>query len=93
MIRKYLIFGKQVFLSSAPREVHADEEVQPNIELRMPIEVFWQCEEIIKNTEYMQSTNEDLNRVKDSYKLLLKVVTPYAVLEKDRIWLLEQNDS
>lgn len=90
MIRKYLIFGKQVFLSSARRELQSDEDVPAPIEIRMPIEVFWDCEEIIRNAEYMQSTGEDPNRIKDTYTSLLKLVTPYAVLEKDRIWLLEQ---
>ena len=91
MIRKYLIFGKQVFLSSTRRELQLEQEVHSPIEIKMPVEVLWKCNEILKDAEYLQSVNEDQNKIKDRYKVLLKLVTPYAVLEKDRIWLLEQD--
>ncbi|MCX6125630.1 MAG: hypothetical protein NTV34_12925 [Proteobacteria bacterium] len=90
MIRKYIIFGKQVFLSSARREVQTEEETQEPIELRMPIDILWKCEVIIREAEFLQSMAEDPNKIKDTYKSLLKLVTPYAVFEKDRTWLLEQ---
>ncbi len=89
MIRKYLIFGKQVFISSAKFEIQTDEAVPSPIELRLPIEIFWESEKLVKKAEFLQSMNEDANRIKDAYKELLVLVTPYAVLEKDRLWLLE----
>ena len=90
MIRKFLIFGKQVFLSSTQREVPMEEDTQPPIELKMPVEILWKGQDIIREAEFMLSNNEDQIRVKDTYMRLLKLVTPYAVFEKDRIWLHEQ---
>ena len=91
MIRKYLIFSKQVFLSSVAREIPAGDEAMTPIELRLPVEVLWKGQEILKEAEYLLSINEDQVRVKDMYKRLLKLMMPYAVLEKDRLWLLEQS--
>ena len=72
------------------REVPIDEDTQPPIELRMPLDILWKGQEIIKEAEFMLSNNDDQVRIKDTYKRLLKLVTPYAVLEKDRTWLHEQ---
>jgi hypothetical protein len=93
VIRKYIIFGKQVFLSSSPREIQVGEDLASPIELKMPVEVLWDAEEIIKQAEYMLAISEDQAKVKDTYKELLRILTPYAVMEKDRLWLLEQISS
>lgn len=90
MIRKYLIFGKQVYLSSIRREIPSEEELPSGIEVRVPLDVLWKGQDILKHAEYLQSIGEEQSRILDTYKTLLKLMAPYAVLEKDRLWLYEQ---
>ncbi len=90
MIRKYIIFGKQVYLSSMRREIPSEEELPTAIEVRIPLEVLWKGQEIMKQAEYLLSIGEEQSRILDTYKGLLKLLSPYAVLEKDRLWLYEQ---
>lgn len=90
MIRKYLIFGKQVYLSSIRREVPSEEEVPGGIEVRIPLDILWKAQEILKQAEYLQSIGEEQSRILDTYKTLLTLMAPYAVLEKDRMWIYEQ---
>ncbi|MCX6117246.1 MAG: hypothetical protein NT027_06875 [Proteobacteria bacterium] len=80
-------------MSSAPREIQTGEDVPQPIELKLPLEVLWQAEEVIRSAEYMLSSSEDQSRIKDTYKKLLQILTPYAVSEKDRTWLFEQGNS
>lgn len=54
------------------------------IEIKLPVEIFWQAEEIIKLAEYQLSTGEDPQTVKDTYNKLLKLLAPHCISEKDR---------
>lgn len=60
------------------------------IEVRIPLDVLWQGQEILKRAEYLQSIGEEQSKVLETYQSLLKLMAPYAVLEKDRLWIYEQ---
>lgn len=84
MIKKYLIYGKQIFLSS---KRHDEGESRKVIELSMPLQIFWDVEKLLKEAEYMISTNEDQVVLNSKYFQILKTVLPCVVYEKDRVWL------
>ena len=90
MIRKYLIIGKQITLSSTRFEVNRDDGVPPPIEIRMPVEVLWQAQEILKKAEHQAASGEDVQSVKDTYSKLISLLIPYTSSEKDRTWLQDK---
>ncbi len=90
MIRKYLIIGKQLVLSSTRFDIAREDGVPPPIEVRLPVEILWQAQAILKKAELQLASGEDLHSIKDTYEKLLKILVPYCSLEKDRVWLYEQ---
>jgi hypothetical protein len=90
MIRKFLIIGKQLILSSTRFEIAREDGVPPPIEVKLPVEVLWEAQEILKKAEHQLSNGEDTATVKDTYEKLIKLLLPHCVLEKDRVWLYEQ---
>ncbi len=90
MIRKYLIFGKQLVLSSTRFELPREDGVPGPIEVKLPVEELWKAQDILKNVDLLQATGEDPHTIKDSYQELLKLLIPYCVSEKDRSWIYEQ---
>jgi hypothetical protein len=90
LIRKYLIIGKQVILTSTRFDIAREDGVPGPIEVKLPIEVLWQAQDILKSAELQLSSGEDTHTVKDTYEKLLKMLIPYCSLEKDRVWLYEQ---
>ena len=84
VIRKYLILGKQIQLSSTMHVVEGDEGNTHPIEVKLPVETYWKAEEMIKQAEYQLSAGEDSQTVKDTYMKLLKLLAPHCTTEKDR---------
>ncbi len=85
MIKKYLIVGKQVYLQTKKPESAGEQTT--TIELLLPVEQFWQIEERLRITHYMQASAEPHGEVVGSLRDLFKLCAPYAVAEKDRTWL------
>jgi hypothetical protein len=90
LIRKYLIIGKQVVLTSTRFDLAREEGVPPPIEVKIPVEILWQAQEVLKSAELQLASGEDSHTVKDTYEKLLRMLIPYCSLEKDRVWLYEQ---
>jgi hypothetical protein len=90
VIRKFLIIGKQITLSSTRFEVSRDDGVPPPIEIKMPVEVLWQAQDILKKAEHQSASGEDLQSVKDTYSDLIRLLIPHTTSEKDRAWLIDQ---
>jgi hypothetical protein len=90
MIKKYLIIGKQVSLSSTKFEVPRDGDAPGPIELKAPIEVFWRAQEILKEAELQLSSGQGPQVVKDTYDRLYKLLAPHCTIEKDRLWVYQQ---
>jgi len=90
LIRKYLIIGKQIALSSTRHEVSREDGVPHPMEVKIPVEILWQAQDIIKSAEFQQASGEDAQTVKNTYKTLIKLLAPHCTSEKDRQWLYEQ---
>lgn len=85
MIRKYLVIGRQIQMSSKRNE--RKEENLRELEVLMPIETYWKIEKILKDTDYMIASGEDNVAIQDTYKRIFRLIVAYAVTEKDRAWL------
>lgn len=88
MIRKFLICGKQVFLSS--KKLEGQGERVPTCELMLPIELYWQLEDQLKKIDYLLTANEDAVVINDLYMRVYTKAVKYAVQEKDRTFLYEK---
>lgn len=84
MIRKFLICGKQPFLAS--RQIEA--ATGPVVEIFVPVQIFWQIQELIKKIEYMISASEDPVVINELQTRVYAKLARYAVHEKDRIMLI-----
>lgn len=83
MIRKYLVVGKQIFMTSKKLE---DQSAKiPTVELLLPINLYWELEALMKRIDYLQSAGEDPVLINDHYQQLYRKVVKYVVSEKDRI--------
>ncbi len=90
MIKKYLIIGKQITLSSTKFELPREGDAPGPIEVKAPIEVFWQAQEILKEVEILTSAGEGPQMIKDAQTKLLKLLAPHCTAEKDRTWVYQQ---
>ena len=89
MIKKFLqIAGNEVFLLGQKKEMPGREIVA--IEVDLPPDVFWKMQEILKEALYTQTNAQDALKAADLYKKVMKQAMPYAIAEKDRIWLQEK---
>ena len=57
------------------------------VELLLPIDIYWQLEEMLKKVEYLQSAAEDASVVGEAVKQVYVQAARYAVQEKDRLML------
>ena len=84
MIRKYLICGKQPFLAAR----NAEATDAPVVEVYIPIQLFWEMQELIKKIEYLVSAGEDPVVINDLQIRIYSKLAKYAVSEKDRMMLI-----
>lgn len=85
MIRKYLVISNRISLASTKRDTI--QGTGPLIELLMPIDVYWKFEEEFKQYDMMASDGDDTMILAEFNKKLLKLMIPYTVNEKERLWL------
>lgn len=88
MIRRYLVYGKQLFLTSRRLE-EAEGVKAPIVELLLPLKLFWELEETLKRIDYMIVTNEDPVVVNDWQRKVLQKIVSYTTTEKDRATINE----
>lgn len=79
MLLKYLI------LSPDP-EIRSDQGRSefPEIELLIPVETFWELQEIVRQIKYTRSSDLSTSRY---WTQLTRVIQPYVKRERDRLWL------
>ena len=65
----------------------------PLIELLMPVDIYWQIEDHLKQYDLKASSGDDSSILDDLNKKIMKLVIPYAVAEKDRLWLSANSGS
>jgi hypothetical protein len=90
MIRKFLVISNRISLASTRRE--SIQANGPLIELLMPIDVYWQFEEEFKKYDQMAADGDDNMVLAELNKKILKQLIPYAVNEKERVWLHKNVD-
>ena len=90
MIKKYLIIGKQITLSSTRYEFAREDDAPGPIEIKAPVDVFWEAQEILKEADRQHSLGDGPQMVKDTYAKLLKLLAPHCTSEKDRVWVYQQ---
>ncbi len=56
----------------------------------MPIEVFWEVEKMVKKADYLFASNEESTDINNIYREVLQKVVPFAIHEKDRVWIYEK---
>lgn len=83
-----MVCGKQLFLSNKKLEDGAVSG--PVLELLLPIKLFWELEELLKQIDYMNSSSEDPVLIADAYRRVYRKVFKYVVSEKDRLLLQER---
>ena len=88
MIRKFLICGKQVYLQN--KKMESFNEIGTVVELIMPIEKFWEAEELMKTANYLLASGEPGSDVIAAYKKVFVLCAPFAVTEKERFWLYDK---
>jgi len=88
LIKKLLISGQQVYFASQRPDPHT--ETGAVMELEMPIEVYWQAVDILKEVTYLLASGEPVSEVSGQIRRVYKVCAPHALSEKDRTWLLDK---
>ncbi len=88
MIKKFLIYGKNTILFSTrpPGELSSDEF--KFIECAMPVEIYWEVQKNIDDHQYLIIMKDNPSELSTSLKKIFKLLSPYAILEKEREWLL-----
>lgn len=86
MIRKYLVIANRISLASTQRD--SIKTTGPLIELLMPVDIYWQIEDQLKQYDLKASSGDDSTVLDDLNKKIMRLVIPYAVSEKDRLWLV-----
>jgi hypothetical protein len=93
MIRKYLVIGKHLHLSSKRIEDPTGNTKVPIIELLLPLEVFWEIEDLLARIDYLTAAGEDQVQLNDCYARIYKKIGRYTLHEKDRGFVAERIQS
>ena len=88
MIRKYLIVSKQLFISAT--KVEDEQGNIYNIDLLMPLDVYWEIKSEIKNADYILASRGEISDVQAIYRKICQKAAAYAVYEHDRFWLVKK---
>lgn len=89
MIRKFAMCSRQnVFFAPQKRDVPG-RDYYP-VEVELPVDKYWEIEELLKDNQYLQSNTDETVRSQELVKSVFKLLAPYAVMEKDRVYLYEQ---
>lgn len=79
MLLKYLVLGPEP-------EIRSDQGRTefPEIELLIPVDKFWELQEIVRQIRYTRSSDLSAQRY---WVQLSTVIKPYVKKERDRLWL------
>ena len=88
MIKKVLMCGRPVFFAKQKKEVLGRDYMA--VEVEFPIETFWKIEQSIKDADFLLANGKEQLEINDLYKKIYKECAPFAVSEKDRIWLYQK---
>jgi len=77
-----------VFFSPQKRDVPGKDFYA--VEVEMPVDKYWEVEELIKTLIYLSANSDDSVKVQELLKKIHKILAPFAISEKDRVFLYEQ---
>ncbi len=80
MIQRFLTVGDLPELRPDP--IQADKTI-PEIEVFIPVDVYWNIQEIIKNMRFARTVDLSIDKYWRDFNSL---IYPCLVFEKDRIW-------
>jgi len=80
-----LIFGKTLYIHSKRPDPQANEGT--NFELLMPLEDYWKVQELLKRSDHLSASDASKPEITQVHNEIFKVCAPFAVHEKDRLWL------
>lgn len=81
MMHRFIQFGQVPELRTEPG--NPDKGI-PEIEVLLPVEVYWQVTEMLKELRYARAAGQSTARL---YALLKRTLTPHIILERDRLWV------
>ncbi len=88
MIHKYLVAGNQIYFASLKQEIAEDKF--RIVELLMPHTIFNNAQGQLQKFNYLRSSNAEAIQIKSASIALYKKIAPYAINEKDRLWLYQK---
>ena len=80
MMHRFLALGQLPELRTEP---NSPEKAIPELELLLPVEIYWQMGELIKELKYLRNAGQSTAR---HYNILQRLIAPFIVLERDRLW-------
>ena len=60
------------------------------LDIVMPIRVFWQVKDVLRRIDYHYASQEHPLVIQETLRQIFRLIAPYAIFEKDRVWLHEQ---
>ncbi|APJ04124.1 hypothetical protein [Silvanigrella aquatica] len=80
MMQRFLTIGDLPELRSDPIQV---DKTIPEIEVFIPVDVYWEIQELIKNMRFARVSDLSIDKYwRDFHKLIY----PCIIMEKDRMW-------
>lgn len=83
MLQRFLTLGAEPELRTEPS---SPAKNIPEIEVVLPIEKFWELQELLRQLKYTRGADLSTSRF---WQKLALVVKPYIVHEKDRLWFIK----
>ena len=80
MIQRFLTIADIPELRPDPIQV---DKTIPELEVSIPVEVYWKIQDIIKNMRYARTVDLSIDKYWREFNLL---IYPCLILEKDRMW-------
>lgn len=81
MIQRFLTIGDLPELRPDP--IQQAEKGNPELEVFIPVDVYWQIQEILKNMRYARVSDFSIDKYWREFNLL---IYPCIITEKDRMW-------
>ncbi|BBH53526.1 hypothetical protein [Fluviispira sanaruensis] len=80
MIQRFLTIAELPELRPDP--IQTDKSI-PELEVIIPVDIYWQIQDIIKNMRYARVSDFSIDR---HWRDFIRLIYPCILLEKDRLW-------
>lgn len=80
MIQRFLTIADIPELRPDP--IQTDKNI-PEIEVYIPVDVYWTIQEILKNMRYARTADLSIDKLWHDFN---KLIYPCIIIEKDRMW-------